>query len=230
LIFYESLFEVPLDQKQTFDSFHRQTMTLVNPVKIDFPDFPEATDQSTKFSRQIAFALEAGVSAVVAPMNNSRTGLVLRNNGNRDVYISLGATATTANAVAVINPEGYYELAPSDYNGVVSAVALESSSLAGSELASESFTVAPSLVGSDIGNGIFFSLSSDLLKRKEGSEWLLVDSNVTTAKYRNGRVVYLVNGDTQSPKISSSSNNWIPVVGSANDWSPDEDSSPVVAA
>jgi hypothetical protein len=85
-------------------------------------------------------------------------------------------------------------------------------------------------VGTEIGNGIFFSLSDGVLRRKDGNEWVQVDSNVTAAKHRNGRAVYIVAGNVQAPKISQSSNNWVPVVGSANDWSPDEDNSPVIAA
>jgi hypothetical protein len=112
-------------------------MSLVNPISINFP--PEM-DNSTKFTRSIAVNLVANVSSVLAPVNESRTGAVLRNPGAFDVYLCLADVATVDSAIAVLQPNGFYELAPSDYNGAISVICpAGSSSIAGSEMSSTAF-------------------------------------------------------------------------------------------
>ncbi|MGL5064031.1 MAG: hypothetical protein ACRC62_28930 [Microcoleus sp.] len=203
-------------------------MSLVNPISIQLP--PEM-DNSTKFTRPVAVSLVANTSTVLATANDNRTGFVMRNPGAFDVYLCLSDVATAASAIAVLEPNGFYELAPADYNGAVSVICpAGAGAIAGSEMASVSFDPDSDRVGTDIGNGVFFSLFNGLLKRKEGAAWVDVDFSVTAAKYRNGRVVYLVDGNLNQPKISQSSNGWVPSLTGANDWSPDEDNSPSVPA
>ncbi|MGL5063455.1 MAG: hypothetical protein ACRC62_26025 [Microcoleus sp.] len=67
--------------------------------------------------------------------------MVLRNPGAFDVYLCLSATATAASAIAVLEPNGFYELAPADYNGAVSVICpAGAGAIAGSEMASVSFS------------------------------------------------------------------------------------------
>jgi hypothetical protein len=68
--------------------------------------------------------------------------MVLRNPSAFDVYLCLSDVATSATAIAVLEPNGFYELAPADYNGVVSVICpAGAGSIAGSEMASSSFIV-----------------------------------------------------------------------------------------
>ena len=83
--------------------------------------------------------------------------------------------------------------------------------------------------GADIGGGNLVSLLSGTLSRLVSGNWVTIDSNVTAAKYRNGRVVYLIAGNTALPKISAIAGGFTPVGGSTNDWT-DEAGSPSVPA
>lgn len=137
---YESVSPFDRDTLSNLDSFHRQTMALVNPISITLP---EELDNSTKFTRQISTNLAVSTSVTIAAENDNRTGLVLRNPGAYDVYLCLGDTATAVSAIAVIEPNGYYELSPSDYNGKVSAICpAGAGSVAGAELSSTAFSAA----------------------------------------------------------------------------------------
>lgn len=137
LRFFESGTILKSSDLSNLDSFHRQQMSLVNPISINFP--PEM-DNSTKFTRSIAASLAVGVSSVLAPVNDDRTGMVLRNSGAFDVHLCLSEVATAASAIAVIEPNGFYELAPADYNGAVSVICpAGGGSIAGSEMASTAF-------------------------------------------------------------------------------------------
>jgi hypothetical protein len=114
-------------------------MSLVNPISINIP--PEM-DNSTKFTRSIAVDLVESVSSVLATVNDTRTGMVLRNSGAFNVYLCLAETATTASAIVILEPNGFYELCPADYNGVVSVICPDGdSSIAGSEMAASEFIV-----------------------------------------------------------------------------------------
>jgi hypothetical protein len=143
LRFFESGTTLKPSDLSNLDSFHRQQSMLVNPISINIP---AEMDNSTKFTRSIAVSLTAGVASVLAPSNDDRTGMVLRNPGAFDVYLCLAETATTDSAIAVIEPNGFYELAPADYNGAVSVICpAGAGAIAGSEMASVAF----------IFNGIF---------------------------------------------------------------------------
>lgn len=131
---YESGASLPQSDLQNLSTYQKQAIMLVNPIKVDFP---ASADLSTKFSRPIASQLPDGSSVVLAGSNEDRTGLVLRNNGGYDVFLCLASVATANTAIAKIEPDGYYELSPADYNGVVSVVCFGGAgSLAGSEMSS----------------------------------------------------------------------------------------------
>jgi hypothetical protein len=131
---YESGATLPPSDLQNLSTYQKQAIMLVNPIKVDLP---EVSDLSTKFTRSIAAQLPDGASVVLAGVNEDRTGLVLRNNGSYDVYLCLAATATANTAIAKIEPDGYFELSPSDYNGVISVICFGGvGSLAGSEMSS----------------------------------------------------------------------------------------------
>lgn len=138
LRFFESGTNLKPSDLSNLDSFHRQQAMLVNPISINIPT---EMDNSTKFTRSIAVSLTAGVASVLAPSNDDRTGMVLRNPGAFDVYLCLAETATADSAIAVLEPNGFYELAPADYNGVVSVICpAGAGAIAGSEMASTSFS------------------------------------------------------------------------------------------
>lgn len=137
---YESVSPFDRDTLFNLNSFQKTTMALVNPISVTIP---AELDNSTKFTRPISVSLTASTSAIVATENDDRTGLVLRNPGAYDVYLCLGETAATSSAIAVIEPNGYYELSPSDYNGRVSAICpAGAGSIAGAELSSTAFSAA----------------------------------------------------------------------------------------
>jgi hypothetical protein len=132
---YESGATLPPSDLQNLSTYQKQAIMLVNPIKVDLP---EVSDLSTKFTRSIAAQLPDGASVVLAGVNEDRTGLVLRNNGSYDVYLCLAATATANTAIAKIEPDGYYELSPSDYNGVISVICFGGvGSVAGSEMSAK---------------------------------------------------------------------------------------------
>jgi hypothetical protein len=215
---YESGTKLSNADLSNLDAFHRQQMALVNPISITFP--PEM-DNSTKFSRAIAASLQANVSTVIAEENDDRTGLVLRNPGAYDVYLCLAGVATAATAIAVIEPNGYYELSPADYNGAVSVICpAGAGSIAGSELASASFDVE---TGTALGNDYFARLVNGALSviLPDGSSQVLEASGITAAYVLNGAAyasdstgAYWLYQQPSFAKVSVDAANWPAVTSS----------------
>jgi hypothetical protein len=183
LRFFESGTNLKPSDLSNLDSFHRQQAMLVNPISINIP---AEMDNSTKFTRSIASALVAGVSSILAPVNDARTGMVLRNPSAFDVYLCLSDVATSATAIAVIEPNGFYELAPADYNGAVSVICpAGAGSIAGSEMSSVAFAVGAGLEGEQIPGMSFmarFNRSNASIERSEdgGLTWVGLNNGDAT--------------------------------------------------
>lgn len=228
---YESGTKLTNADLSNLDAFHRQQMALVNPISITFP--PEM-DNSTKFSRAIAASLQANVSTVIAEERDDRTGLVLRNPGAYDVYLCLAGVATTATAIAVIEPNGYYELSPSDYNGAVSVICpAGAGSIAGSELASAQFS-SGGASGQEYlvpGTTYTYRLNNGSIEFKDGNGAYvaIVGMNgVSQAYLLNGQVHSLSGSDPEVPGAvmfaavgsttsnGSNSGNWATVIADSN--------------
>lgn len=65
-------------------------------------------------------------NATVLALNVNRIGATFYNDGTADVYLKLGATASTTIFTVKIVPDGYYEL-PFRYSGIIDAITLSGS-------------------------------------------------------------------------------------------------------
>lgn len=194
LRFFESGTILKSSDLSNLDSFHRQQMSLVNPISINFP--PEM-DNSTKFTRSIAVNLVANVSSVLAPVNDNRTGAVLRNPGAFDVYLCLSDVATAASAIAVLEPNGFYELAPADYNGAISVICpAGAGAIAGSEMASVSFaSLSAGMSGYAVpGTGYKVRLNAALGRVERSTDSFVTVENINDS---NGMVSAKIAADGQ---------------------------------
>jgi hypothetical protein len=191
---YESGATLPPSDLQNLSTYQKQAIMLVNPIKVDFPD---SVDASTKFTRSIAAQLPDGVSYLLSGGNEDRTGLVLRNNGSYDVFLCLAVTATANTAIAKIEPDGYYELSPSDYNGAISVVCFGGDgSIAGSEMASAD-VFATQFVKTD-NNAFYWRVLNGALQNSSDGQSVLNPSfvdGVTDAEIAGNGVIYLRNAN-----------------------------------
>ena len=89
-----------LKEYKPFDNADLSSISGGTPIP-SVPGTPQ-TDTATAVANDFAAALA------------SRTGFIFRNAGSNDIYLAANITATTANAIAVVQPNGYYE-APREF-------------------------------------------------------------------------------------------------------------------
>lgn len=89
-------------------------MPLYNPASVTVTPSTSATATPTSVGASIS-----SVSLLAA--NSSRKGTTIWNNSSANLYIELGATATTSAFTARVSAGGYYEI-PFTYTGAISGI------------------------------------------------------------------------------------------------------------
>lgn len=89
-------------------------MPLYNPSSVTVPSSTSATATPTSVGASIT-----SISLLAA--NSSRKGTTIWNNSTANLYVELGAIATTSAFTARLGAGGYYEI-PFTYTGAISGI------------------------------------------------------------------------------------------------------------
>lgn len=115
----------------------QKTMANSTPVVIASDQTSLSTTEIKSGTTAITSVVGSTSNTIVLAANTSRLGATIFNGANKNMYLKLGATASTSSYTVVLSKDSYYEV-PFSYTGTVDAV--WATGVSGSALVTE-FTV-----------------------------------------------------------------------------------------